>query len=140
MYSGRTKRVGSRRGRERRYIRKIKQAHHLKSVPFALGLPNNPLQHTLLVQSEAPSQIANPRAEHDASKQVGAPGDQLSLEVPAVDTAVACIPSSRDDVVVSRLLGLDELGYELRMVAEVGIHDDDIVPRNKLQAMHISRP
>lgn len=110
---------------------------HLERVPLAHGARNDLLQHTLLVQSEATSDIADTRAEDSGGKQVGAAADKLALQVPAKHTTVASIARARNNIVVGRLLHCDHLRDELWVVAKVGVHDDDKVARRKLQAVHV---
>lgn len=112
---------------------------HLERVSLALGAGNDLFQNALLVQAEAARQVADARSQHGVGKQVGAAADKLALQVPAVDTAVAGIARARDDVVVALLLQGNHLRDEFRVVAEVGVHDDDKVARHKLQAMHVGR-
>jgi len=50
---------------------------------------------------------------------------------------VAPVAGAGNNVAVCLVLEGDELGDELRVVREVGIHDDDEVAGNELQAMHI---
>ncbi|KAI9148067.1 3-oxoacyl-(acyl carrier protein) reductase [Paramyrothecium foliicola] len=110
---------------------------HLEAVALALGAGNGLLQDALLVEAEAARQVADAGAEDGVGEQVGAAADELALEVPAEDAAVAGVAGARDDVVVGRLLQGDHLGDELGVVAEVGVHDDDEVARDELQAVDV---
>ena len=95
------------------------------------------LQHVPLVQTEGARQVADAGAEHGIGKDVGALGGQLALEVPAVDAAVAGVAGARDNVVVAGLLLGDHLRNELGVVAEVGVHDDDVVALGELEAVDV---
>jgi hypothetical protein len=94
---------------------------HLERVALTLCLGNDTVQHMLLVQSERPGEVTDARTQHDGRKQVRAAGNELSLQIPAVDTTVAGIPGSRDDVVVVRLLQGDEVGNELGLLGYISI-------------------
>lgn len=95
------------------------------------------LQHVPLVQPEGTGQVAHAGAQHGVGKDVGALGGKLALEVPAVNTTVAGIAGARDDVVVAGLLLGNHLGDELGVVAEVGVHDNDVVALGELEAVNV---
>lgn len=104
---------------------------HLEAVALALGVENNLLQHRLLVQTEAPSQIADAGHEHHVRNQIGSARGELAEQIPAVDATLnvsaASVASSGNNVGVGLLLDPDHFGNELGVVAEVGIHDDHVV-------------
>lgn len=110
---------------------------HLERVALALGARDDLVEHALLVEAEAARQIADAGAQDGVGEEVGAAGDELALEVPAVDAAVAGVAGARDDVVVALLLAGDHLGDELGVVGEVGVHDDDKVAGDELQAVDV---
>lgn len=112
---------------------------HLESVPLALRPRNHSLQNLLLVQPEASSKIAHARPQHRIREQVRTARDEFPLEIPAKDAAVASVAGAGHDVVVSFLLESDHLRQEFGVVAEVGVHDDDIVSRRELQAVDVGR-
>lgn len=113
---------------------------HLEGVPLALRARHDLLQHLLLVQPEAPREVAHTGPQHRVGEQVRPARDDLALEVPAEDAAVAGVARARDDVVVPLGLQLDHARDEFRVVREVGVHDDDEVARRELQAVHVRRP
>lgn len=114
---------------------------HLETIPLALRTVDDLLQHTLLVQPEAPRQITHTRHKHNIRDQVRRPRCELPEQIPpihpALDAIAACIPRARDDVCVRLLLDANHLGNELGVVAEVRIHDDDIVAAHVLQPVHV---
>lgn len=110
---------------------------HLEAVSLALRVGNGLFEDSSLVQTEATSQVADAGAEDGVGEQVGAAADKLALEVPAKDAAVASVAGAGDDVVVGRLLQGDHLGDELGVVTEVGVHDDDEVAGDELQAVNV---
>ena len=114
---------------------------HLETVALALRVENNLLQDLLLVQPEATSQVANTRHQHHVGDQVGSARGKLPEQVPAIDTALnisaARISGAGDNVRVSFALDLDHLGDELRVVTEIGIHDDDEVAAGELQSVDV---
>lgn len=112
---------------------------HLEGVPFALGALDDLLQDGLLVEAEAAGEVADAGAQDGVGEEVGAAADELALEVPAVDTAVAGVARAGDDVVVALGLARDHARDELGVVAEVGVHDDDEVARHELQPVHVRR-
>jgi hypothetical protein len=112
---------------------------HLERVTLGLGAGNDLLQHLLLVQSEATGAIADAGAEHGIAEQVGAAADELALEIPAVDAAVAGVAGAGDDVGAGAGLDRDHLGDELGVVREVGVHDDDEVALGELQPVDVGR-
>ena len=57
--------------------------------------------------------------------------------VPAIDSTIASIACAGDHVKVAFLLLQDELGDELWVVAQVGVHDDDEVAGGVLDPVHI---
>lgn len=112
---------------------------HLERIPLALRARNDLLEHTLLVKPKATRQVADARTQHRIGKEVRAPAHKLALQVPTVDAAVASVPRARDDVVVGLLLTRYHLRDELGVVTEVGVHDDDEVARDKLEAVDVGR-
>lgn len=98
---------------------------------------NNLLQHLLLVQPKGARKIAHARLQHRISEQIRPARDELALEIPAEDAAVAGIARARDDVVLALLLQRDHARQELGVVAEIRVHDDDEVARSELQAVHV---
>lgn len=113
---------------------------HLERVPLALGALDDLLQDGLLVEAETSGQVADAGAQDGVGEQVGAAADELALEVPAVDAAVAGVPRAGHDVEVAGLLPRDHLRDELGVVAEVGVHDDDEVARHELQTVYVCGP
>lgn len=112
---------------------------HLERISLALRARNDLFQNALLVQAEAAREVADARPQHGVGKQVGAAADKLALQVPAKDAAVASVARAGDDVVAALLLQGNHLGDELGVVAEVGVHDDDEVARDELQAVDVGR-
>ena len=110
---------------------------HLEGISLAFGARNHLLQHTLLIQTEAARQVAHTRSQHGIREEIGSTAHKLALQVPAEHTAVASISGARDDVVVALRLDCDHLGDELGVVAEVGVHDDDEVAGDELQAVDV---
>lgn len=108
---------------------------HLEAVTLALRAANNLLQHVRLVQSETAGQIANSRHQHNVGDQVRSTRRELPKQVPAVystlNVSTAGIPGSGHDIGVGLLLNPDHLGYELGVVAEVGVHYYDEVARHE---------
>lgn len=112
---------------------------HLEGVALALGAGDDLFEDALLVQSERAREVADAGAQDGVGKQVGAARDKLALEVPAKDAAVAGVAGAGDNVVVGRLLQGDHLGDELGVVGEVGVHDDDKVAGDELEAVDVGR-
>lgn len=112
---------------------------HLEGVALALRARDDLVEDALLVQAERAREVADAGPQDRVGKQVGAAADKLALEVPAVHAAVARVARARDDVVVGRLLERNHLRDEFRVVREVGVHDDDKVARDKLEAVHVGR-
>ena len=110
---------------------------HLEGVALALRLPDDLLQHLLFVQPEATGQIAHARPQHGIREQIRPPADELALEVPAVNAAIAGVARAGHNVVVTLLLHADHVRDELGVVTEVGVHDDDEVARRELQAVDV---
>lgn len=110
---------------------------HLERISLALGARDDLLQHALLVQAETTSQVAHAGPQDGVGKQVGSAADKLALQVPAIHAAVAGVARARDDVVVALLLDGNHLRDELGVVAKVGVHDDDKVARDELQAVDV---
>lgn len=116
---------------------------HLEGISLALGALDDLVQHRLLVEAEAASQIADARHQKNIRDQVGATGRKLAEQIPAVNAAsqipTGGISCSRDNIRVGFLLDPDHLGDELGMVAEVGVHDDDEVAGCELQPVYVCR-
>ena len=87
---------------------------HLENVTARNGQCDDVPQHGDLVQAEGAREVADAGVENGVREEVGPAGDELALEVPAVDAAwrrarhgragsrsVSC---ARDDVKVMRLL------------------------------------
>lgn len=110
---------------------------HLESVALALRAGNDLLQHCLLVQPEAASQVADPRPQDGIGEQVRPAGHELALEVPAEDASVAGVAGARHDIVVLCLLQGHHLRDELGVVGEVGVHDDDEGTGDKLETVNV---
>jgi hypothetical protein len=110
---------------------------HLERVALALCLLDDPLQHFLLVQPKATSEITHTRPQHCVGEQIRASAHKLPLQVPAIHAAVASISRTRDDVVVLLLLHTNHVGNEFGVVREVGVHDDNIVSCRELQAVDV---
>ena len=111
---------------------------HLESISLALRARDDLLQHTLLIQPKAARQITDTRSQHHIRKQVGSTRDKLALQIPPEHTTITGVPRPRDDIVVGRLLQSDHLGDEFRVVAEIGVHDDDKVARTEVEAVDVS--
>ena len=60
--------------------------------------------------------------------------------LPSIDSTIASIASASDHIKVAFLLLQDELGDELWVVAQVGVHDDYEVAGGVLDPVHICRP
>lgn len=71
----------------------------------------------LLIQSKAPSEIADVRPQHDTGEQVRTAGHELPLEVPAIDAAIAGVAGTGNDVVVLSLLDGDKFGDKFGLCA-----------------------
>ena len=116
---------------------------HLETIPLAHSIVDNLLQHILLVQPKAPSQVAHTGHQHDISDEVRRARRELAEQVPAVhpalNIAATRIPRPADNVRVRLLLDLDHRGYELGMMAEVGVHDDHEIARGELQPVDVRR-
>lgn len=110
---------------------------HLETITLALGARNDLFKDALLVQTETAGKIADARSQNCIGEQVGSAADKLALEIPSKHTSVASIASSRDNVVVGRLLQRNHLRDELGVVAEVGVHDDDKVSGRELESVDI---
>jgi hypothetical protein len=124
---------------------------HLKDISLALHLRNDGLQHILLVKAKATREIRNSRLKKRVGEtrqkeislfivssgldgsHVGPFWQKLSLQIPAVYAAIiASIPRSRHNIVVVGRLYTDHLGYKFRVVAEVGVHNNDEVASGEL--------
>lgn len=112
---------------------------HLETVSLALGAGNSLLERSTLVQTETACQVAHSRSKDSVGEQVGATADELALEIPAKDTTVSSVSGTGDDVVVALLLEGDHLGDELGVVGEVGVHNDDEVAGDELEAVDVGR-
>lgn len=110
---------------------------HLHAEPAYIGRLEELLQDRPLVQSETAREIAHARSQHRIRENVGAFARELSLQVPAVDAATGLVACARHNVVVVLLLQCDHLRNEFGVVAEVGIHDDDVVTFGELQAVDV---
>jgi hypothetical protein len=117
---------------------------HLERVALTLRTEHDLLQHLLLIQPKTAREIAHAGPQNRIGKQIRAPADELPLQIPTVHAAIARVPRARDDVVASvrrqLLLLRDHPRDELRVVREVGVHDDDEGARGELQAVDIGRP
>ena len=121
---------------------------HLKGIPFTRRLANQPRQHILLIQPIAPREIAHPRPQDRISKEVGPPRHKLALQVPP-EHAPAQHPTRHDRVRRGRVprachdigagggLHGDEARQRGRVVAEIGVHDDDKVAGGVGQAVRV---
>lgn len=85
---------------------------HLEDVALGFAAGNELLQHFLLVQPEGTGQIRRFRSEQHLRQKVGSPGDELPLEVPSIDTSVAQVAGTGNDVVVGFLLEVDKFRNE----------------------------
>ena len=110
---------------------------HLHGEPSGVGALKQLLQHAALIQSEAASQIADARAEHGVGKDVCALAGELALQIPAIYTSITGISGAGDDIVVTLGALGDHLRDELGVMAEVGIHDYDVVPLRELESVNI---
>lgn len=110
---------------------------HLHTEAAHVGRLEELLQHRSLVQSEAAGQIANAWSQHCIGKDVGTLARKLPLQVPAVDAATRPVARARNNVVIVLLLQRDHLGDELGVVAEVGVHDNNVVTLGELQAVNV---
>lgn len=97
------------------------------------------MEHRLLVQSKTSREIAHARSQNGIGKQIGTTADELALEIPAENAAVTGISGTGDDVEVALLLEGNHLGDELGVVGEVGVHDDNEVASDELQAVNVGR-
>lgn len=86
---------------------------HLKDVALRLAGRYQMCQNAFLVQPERSSQVRSVGSEKELREEICTSGDQLPFEVPAVNTTVALVASSADDVEVVFLLEFDELWNEL---------------------------
>ena len=104
---------------------------HLETVSLALSAGDDLLQDGLLVQTETAGQVTDTGHEHHVRDQVGRTRGELAEQIPAIDTALAIsnvgVSGTGDNVGVGLLLNADHLGDELGVVAEIGVHDDNVV-------------
>ena len=73
---------------------------------------------------EGSREVRHAGAEQHLREDVGAARDDLPLQVPPVDAAVAGVARAGDDVVVVLLLHLDELRDELGL-KKCGLHEGE---------------
>lgn len=115
---------------------------HLEAVSLALSVENDLLEHVLLVQAEATSQVAHTWHQHDVGDQVRSARSELPEQIPAVYTSLDIsevgVSGSGYNVGVAGLLDLDHLGDELGVVAEIGVHNDNEVAGAEFQAVDVS--
>lgn len=69
-----------------------------------------------LIQPEASGKIRDSRAKHYSREQVGATGYKFALQIPAVNSTVAAVAGTGDNVVVVLFLERDEFGDEFRLL------------------------
>lgn len=116
---------------------------HLERIPLTLRAGNHLLQDRALIQAETARQVADPRAKDRVGEQIRAATHDLALQIPPVDARALAAGVSRagDDVVVLALvpLGVDHRRDEFRVVAHVGVHDDDEVPSCEFEPVHVCR-
>ncbi|KAL5357815.1 hypothetical protein BJX96DRAFT_163329 [Aspergillus floccosus] len=114
---------------------------HLETVSLALRAMDDLLEHALLVQPEASSQVTHAGHQHDIGDKVGRARGELPEQIPPVHTAldaiVAGVPRAADDVGVRLLLDANHLRDEFGVVAKVGVHDDDVVASGELESMDV---
>lgn len=115
---------------------------HLETVSLALSAGDDLLQNGLLVQTETTSQVADTGHEHHVRDQVSGTRGELAEQIPAVNTTLAVsivgVPGTGHNVGVGLLLNADHFGNELGMVAEIGVHDDNVVAGAVDETMDVS--
>lgn len=66
---------------------------HLEDVALGLAAGDELFEHILFVQPERSGQVRGVRPEQQLGQEVRSPGDELSLKVPPVDTAISLVAS-----------------------------------------------
>merc|ERR1719180_110243 len=110
---------------------------HLEDVAFGHCCSYQPLQNLFSVQSEAACEVRDAGSQEKLCHKIGSSRYYLPFQVPSIDSTIASIASASDNIKVAFLLLQDELRDELWVVAQVGVHDDDVVARGVLDPMHI---
>jgi hypothetical protein len=97
---------------------------HLEDIAAALHGLQGLLQDFLLVEAEGAGEVRCRWGQEGGGQEVGDTGGQLTIEIPAIDTAILGIASARHDISTCLLLLLNEFGNDLRVMSEVGVHQN----------------
>lgn len=100
---------------------------HLEDVATALHGLQGLFQNFLLVEAEGASEVRGSRSEEGCCEEVGNTRGQLTIEVPPIDTTVLGIASASHDISTGLLLLLNEFRNDLRMMSEIGVHQNNVI-------------
>ena len=109
----------------------------MEGITLGLDFRHYFLNDFFFVESETASEVSGVAAQHGLSQVISHSGSEFPPEVPAMDPSPVDIASASDDVRVSGQLTLDELRDELRVMAEVSIHDDHKVTSAQFESIYI---
>ncbi len=100
---------------------------HLEDVATALHGLQGLFQNFLLVEAEGTSEVRGSWSEEGCGEEVGNARGQLTIEVPTIDTAILGIASASHDICTGLLLLLNEFRDDLRMMSEIGVHQNNVI-------------